>query len=60
MSFGMRVTAIFLLFLSLCENNLASDKKCVVLLHDLARISNSMAELERKFDRAGFVAVNIT
>ena len=56
----MRVPAIFLLFLSLCENNLASDKKCVVLLHDLARISNSMAELERKFDRAGFVAVNIT
>lgn len=56
----MRVTVLFLLFLFLGENSLASNKECVVLLHGLARVSNSMAELERKLDRSGFIAVNIT
>ncbi|HCL71590.1 MAG TPA: acetyltransferase, partial [Gammaproteobacteria bacterium] len=60
MSFGMRVTAVFLLLLSLCEISLASNKECVVLLHGLARVSNSMVELERKLARSGFLAVNIT
>jgi triacylglycerol lipase len=32
---------------------------CVVLLHGLARVSNSMAELERKLDKTGFEVVNI-
>ena len=56
----MRVTAVFLLLLSLCETSLASNKECVVLLHGLARVSNSMVELERKLARSGFLAVNIT
>lgn len=56
----MRVTAFFLLFFPLCEHGLASNRECVVLLHGLARVSNSMAELERKLDRSGFLAVNIT
>lgn len=60
LNFYMRVTLFFLLFLSLCGNSLASNKECVVLLHGLARVSNSMAELERKLDRSGFLAVNIT
>lgn len=34
--------------------------ECVVLLHGLARVSNSMAELAEKLDRAGYQAVNIT
>lgn len=32
---------------------------CVVLLHGLARVSNSMAELESKLDNTGFEVVNI-
>ena len=33
---------------------------CVVLLHGLARISNSMSELERKLTKTGFDVVNIS
>lgn len=33
--------------------------ECVVLLHGLARISNSMAELETKLSRSGFHVANI-
>lgn len=35
------------------------SKECVVLLHGLARVSNSMGELEAKMQRAGYLAVNI-
>lgn len=34
-------------------------RECVVLLHGLARVSNSMGELEEKLARAGYFAVNI-
>lgn len=37
----------------------ARASECVVLLHGLARISNSMAELEHKIQRSGMEAVNI-
>ncbi|MDT8428305.1 MAG: hypothetical protein RQ757_06025 [Pseudomonadales bacterium] len=37
----------------------AAVNDCVVLLHGLARISNSMGELERKLERSGFEVVNI-
>ncbi len=37
---------------------LARDE-CVVLLHGLARVSNSMSELERKLQRAGYTTANI-
>ncbi len=33
---------------------------CVVLLHGLARVSDSMAELERKLERSGMRSVNIS
>ena len=34
-------------------------EECVILLHGLARVSNSMGELEQKLARSGFDAVNI-
>jgi hypothetical protein len=34
-------------------------EQCVVLLHGLARISNSMSELETKLRRSGFDVINI-
>lgn len=37
-----------------------SVRECVVLLHGLARVSNSMGELEEKLARAGYFAVNIS
>ena len=37
-----------------------AQQECVVLLHGLARVSNSMGELERKLARAGYKAVNIS
>lgn len=37
----------------------AVAQECVVLLHGLARVSNSMAELERKLQRAGYLTANI-
>jgi len=40
------------------ENSAARD--CVVLLHGLARVSDSMGELEEKLARAGYFAVNIS
>lgn len=36
-----------------------AQQECVVLLHGLARVSNSMGELEQKLGRAGYIAVNI-
>lgn len=37
----------------------AQSQECVVLLHGLARVSNSMAELEAKLGRSGFDVVSI-
>ncbi len=34
-------------------------QECVILLHGLARVSNSMGELEEKLQRAGYVIANI-
>ena len=46
-----------LLFSLVSGTALAND--CVILLHGLARISNSMSELERKLERSGYDVVNI-
>lgn len=37
----------------------AESQECVVLLHGLARVSNSMGELETKLSRAGYSAISI-
>lgn len=37
----------------------ASSEQCVVLLHGLARVSNSMGELQEKLSHSGYDAVNI-
>ena len=55
-----RAFQLFLLSLMLANQAVAAGQECVVLLHGLARVSNSMAELERKLGRSGFVAKNIT
>ncbi len=47
---------VFLVFC--CSGTLASE--CVVLLHGLARVSNSMSELETKLIRSGYEVVNIS
>lgn len=44
--------------LLLVDSAIAKDE-CVVLLHGLARVSNSMGELDKKLSKAGFAAVNI-
>lgn len=49
-----------LILLLLLPGPVLAVEECVVLLHGLARISNSMSELERKLERAGFTAVNIS
>lgn len=38
----------------------SASVECVVLLHGLARVSNSMAELERKLRRATYEVINIS
>ena len=48
---------IFVLALNFAKPAFAED--CVVLLHGLARVSNSMGELETKLIRAGFSVANI-
>jgi triacylglycerol lipase len=47
----------FFLLLLLSPTALAND--CVILLHGLARVSNSMSELERKLGQSGYDVVNI-
>jgi triacylglycerol lipase len=49
---------VFVFLLSVC-GTLRAGPECVVLLHGLARISNSMAELETKLDRSGFEVINV-
>jgi len=41
------------------DSVIAAETECVVLLHGLARVSNSMGELERKLGASGFTAVNV-
>ena len=53
-----------LVYISLCASlfsplGAAQSQECVVLLHGLARVSNSMGELETKLGRAGYHAVSI-
>ncbi|MEX2470031.1 MAG: hypothetical protein WD396_09770, partial [Pseudohongiellaceae bacterium] len=38
----------------------AASGECVVLLHGLARVSNSMGELERKLGHSGYSVANIS
>ena len=49
---------VFFIFALVLPLSVAASE-CVVLLHGLARVSNSMAELERKLGRSGFDVVNI-
>lgn len=52
---------VFSSALDAATNTAASGagQECVVLLHGLARVSNSMGELETKLQRAGYIAINI-
>lgn len=45
--------------LSFLPSIVFANNECVVLLHGLARISNSMGELERKLQKATYEVVNI-
>ena len=49
----------FILLILLLPARAAWAGDCVVLLHGLNRVSNSMAELERKLGRSGFAVANI-
>ncbi|MEQ8314200.1 MAG: alpha/beta hydrolase [Gammaproteobacteria bacterium] len=53
------MTRLLLVFVLLCSGPIAWADDCVVLLHGLARVSNSMSELETKLGRAGYIAQNI-
>ena len=54
------IKLFFICILLCCFSVKASaNHECVVLLHGLARISNSMSELETKLTRSGFYVVNI-
>ena len=61
---GIAVTSsqrikIFIALLILMSANTGSARDCVVLLHGLARVSNSMGELESKLTQADFSVVNV-
>ncbi len=50
----------FLLFVLLVSPvAVAADSECVVLLHGLGRLSNSMTKLENKLGKAGYAVANI-
>lgn len=57
----MNNSKAFTLFIALLllPTALIAETGCVVLLHGLGRLSNSMGELETKLGRAGFDVVNI-
>ena len=55
----MMRTYFLILLLVLPGFSLAQNDECVVLLHGLARVSNSMSELETKLQRAGYSTSNI-
>ncbi|MFK7863601.1 MAG: esterase/lipase family protein [Pseudohongiellaceae bacterium] len=50
---------VLTLLFSLCARAAIVPQECVVLLHGLARVSNSMGELEKKLSNSGYNAVNI-
>ncbi len=53
------MSRIFFIALLLFFTHVAAASDCVVLLHGLARVSDSMSELETKLGKAGYVAVNV-
>lgn len=55
----MVARALLVCLLSLAPGLAAASQECVILLHGLLRVSNSMSELEAKLNKAGYVAVNI-
>lgn len=54
-----RLVCGFLFIFLLSPISLARSQECVILLHGLARVSNSMAELEDKLNKAGYSAISI-
>ncbi len=50
---------ILVLSLAITASEAGAVTECVVLLHGLARVSDSMSELESKMQRAGFSTANI-
>ena len=54
-----RIALWLLLVLQSTQLNAQQLEECVVLLHGLARTSDSMGEMERKLQAAGFLVVNI-
>ena len=50
---------LLIFFVALMSVNSVLSRDCVVLLHGLARVSNSMGELEAKLTRADFFVANI-
>ena len=50
---------LLIFFVALMSVNSVLSRDCVVLLHGLARVSNSMGELEAKLARADFFVANI-
>lgn len=56
----MKILAYISLFFTLLSPLAAAEpQECVVLLHGLARVSNSMGELEDKLNKAGYSAISI-
>ncbi|MCG8414803.1 MAG: hypothetical protein MI746_11350 [Pseudomonadales bacterium] len=53
-----KIVLISLLYSIVAPTALAAEE-CVVLLHGLARVSNSMSELATKLQRAGYTTANI-
>lgn len=54
------VLRFFIIFIfSLLSVQAHAEQECVVLLHGLARVSNSMSELDTKLQRAGYSTSNI-
>lgn len=55
----MGARSVLLLLFAVGPNLAAATPDCVILLHGLLRVSNSMGEMEEKLERAGYHAVNI-
>lgn len=53
-------TLLLAMLLALPALRAAAANECVVLLHGLARVSNSMSELERKLASSGYGVANIS
>ena len=55
----MLLKILFITVLSFLPTLALASDECVILLHGLGRLSNSMSELERKLGRAGYDVANI-